>query len=392
MMARVRAITSKTGSDPRVYLHRGLTKHWVVSNEVLRDLGFNWGKIVHVSDKQLESIPTAEPITSVNQKIFNSRGFVYCIEHTWSDDFSFGISGWAVGKKTPVKSLTIEALGQKKKVRQWVEKSEIFDYFSTNTAYAVKKNCGFMLIIPRKPTHKIKLTVNNQTGPAYTANYDVKRRPIVADFPFDKNLEQKFRDIVNDKGLSVLEVGSRISPGGINKRDFFKGASDYVGVDYLPGETVDVVGDAHELSKHFRRRKFEALYSDSVLEHLAMPWKAVLEMNKVLKKGGYVFHSAPACWVPHDMPWDFWRFSDAGMKSLFSDPFGFKVIDVSYTAPVSVHVNGEASDEYANFPVSPAFGFVSVLAQKTHNISRRKLRFNFSLKNVVGETTYPKWD
>jgi len=90
-------------------------------------------------------------------------------------------------------------------------------------------------------------------------------------------------------------LGSRISPGGINKRGFFKSAKKYVGFDCLPGETVDVVGDIHELSKYFHE-KFDAIYSDSVLEHLAIPWKAVIEINKVLKKDGYIYHSAPSCW------------------------------------------------------------------------------------------------
>src|SRR5262249_51953769 len=162
-------------------------------------------------------------------------------------------------------------------------------------------------------------------------------------------------------------------------RQYFKKASRYVGFDYHPGKLVDVVGDAHKLSSYFDAGEFDALYSDSVLEHLAAPWKAVIEMNRVLKKGGYTYHSAPSTWVLHDMPWDFWRFNDAGFKSLFSKAFGFELIDVSYEGPVHIHLDGAVDDTYAKMPLSPAFGFVSILARKTKNINALQTRFNHSL-------------
>ncbi len=388
------AVTSATGHDPRVYLIENGKKRWLINEQIMAQYGIGWNDIKRISAEKLDSYITAYPLTSANQKIYETKDYIYCIEETWSDDSALGIVGWAVGKKSPLKSLTIEFGGKKKKISHWVNRPEIVEYFSSTSSMPVTHDCGFMAIIHQDKEHVFSFMPNSKQ-PASKLAYATNSNEIAfPNFPMNKNLEKQFRDIVNNNQLSVLEVGSRVSPGGINKRAFFKKAASYTGIDYLPGKTVDVVGDAHQLKKHFKGKKFGALYSDSVLEHLAMPWKAVIEMNGVLKKGGYIYHSAPACWIPHDMPWDFWRFSDASMKILFSEPFGFKVIDVEFTAPVNLRLNSKAGDDYARFPLSPAFGFVSVLAQKVRNIDRQKIRFNVDLKRILGDdkSTYPEWN
>ncbi len=60
---------------------------------------------------------------------------------------------------------------------------------------------------------------------------------------------------------------------------------DYVGMDIREGANVDRVGDAHELSSVFPDQKFDGVMSFSVVEHLLMPWKVVIELNHVLNTG-----------------------------------------------------------------------------------------------------------
>ena len=50
---------------------------------------------------------------------------------------------------------------------------------------------------------------------------------------------------------------------------------------------MDVVGDAHKLSSYFHD-EFDLIFSSAVFEHLAMPWRASIEIIKLLKKGGYI--------------------------------------------------------------------------------------------------------
>jgi len=71
----------------------------------------------------------------------------------------------------------------------------------------------------------------------------------------------------------------------------FSHCADYVGFDIIAGNGVDIVGDAHRLSESFPPDHFDFVFSISVFEHLLFTWKAILEINKVMKSGGYVYLS-----------------------------------------------------------------------------------------------------
>jgi SAM-dependent methyltransferase len=135
---------------------------------------------------------------------------------------------------------------------------------------------------------------------------------------------------------AVLELGSR-NVSGITRRDLFPHSSEYVGFDILPGEGVDMVGDIHRLSGYCPAQHFDIVYSISVFEHLLFPWKAVLEINKVLKKGGYVYLSTHPVWPEHEMPWDFWRFPRNGFHGLFNRHTGFEILSLAEGLPCKAY-------------------------------------------------------
>lgn len=97
-------------------------------------------------------------------------------------------------------------------------------------------------------------------------------------------------------------------------------------LDLCPGAGVDVVGDAHRLSEHFPTEHFDAITSTATFEHLFMPWKVVLEMNKVLKPGGLVFVLTHQSIGMHDEPNDFWRYTQHGWAALFNEATGFEIV------------------------------------------------------------------
>ena len=49
-----------------------------------------------------------------------------------------------------------------------------------------------------------------------------------------------------------------------------------------------------------------------------MPWKAILEINAVLAEGGLLFVATHQSWPPHELPWDFWRYSPAAFQALLT--------------------------------------------------------------------------
>ncbi|MDX2159247.1 MAG: class I SAM-dependent methyltransferase [Hyphomicrobiaceae bacterium] len=96
-------------------------------------------------------------------------------------------------------------------------------------------------------------------------------------------------------------------------------------LDIVAAPGVDVVGDAHELSRHFSPGSFDAVFCRSVLEHVAMPWKVAVEVAKVLRPGGIgMFHTHQTVGM-HDLPWDFWRFSDSAWDAIFNARTGFAI-------------------------------------------------------------------
>jgi hypothetical protein len=133
----------------------------------------------------------------------------------------------------------------------------------------------------------------------------------------------------------VLEIGSR-ARSGHDYRHIVPRELEYVGLDILAGPNVDIVGDAHKLSRLFPSDSFDGLYSIAVFEHLMMPWLVVLEMNKVMKVGAVGWIVTHQTFPLHEIPWDFWRYSIYTWRALFNKSTGFEVIDARMGEPVTI--------------------------------------------------------
>jgi SAM-dependent methyltransferase len=151
----------------------------------------------------------------------------------------------------------------------------------------------------------------------------------------------------------ILEIGSR-ARSAINFRSFVPTTLRYVGLDILKGPNVDIVGDAHELEKLFGRHRFVASFSWSVFEHLAMPWKVALELNRVLKPGGIVYNATHQTWPLHEEPWDFWRFSQHSWQAIFNAATGFELIEAACGEPARIHPI-RSNPATRSVPGEPAF-------------------------------------
>lgn len=203
-------------------------------------------------------------------------------------------------------------------------------------------------------------------------------------------LFDQFRQEVNDGHLRVLEIGSRIvSPGSVSKRSLFPGASEYVGFDYYKDDNTDIAGDAHQLASLVGEGAFDAIFSLAVLEHIAMPWVLAREINRALKVGGLTYHGTVFAWPPHERPWDFWRFSDEGLKTLFAPAMGFEVEAAGMFDPVRMTFL-DLKPGQERFALCEAYASSSILARKTRDLETAEQAKPADLKGVVGDTHYPK--
>lgn len=160
----------------------------------------------------------------------------------------------------------------------------------------------------------------------------------------------------------VLEIGSR-ARSGITRRELIAPHLRYTGLDIMPGPNVDAVGDAHQLSQLFAPNRFVAVFSLAVFEHLAMPWKVALEINRVLAPGGLVFVNTQQTWPVHEEPWDFWRFTAHSWRCLFNSATGFEILSTAHGEPARVHPIWD-SPVARDMHLSPAYLWSSVIARK----------------------------
>lgn len=159
----------------------------------------------------------------------------------------------------------------------------------------------------------------------------------------------------------------------------------HVGLDIHPGPNVDVVGDAHSLRRVLgRRERFDAVVSLSVFEHLAMPWKVVLELNGVLGNGGLVLVETHQTFPLHEVPWDYWRYSNDAWFALFNPATGFVIEDVAMGEPAAV-VPRFSHAIVAGNEHGQAYLGAGVIARR---VGRTRLRWDVDLDDVVTDA-YP---
>ncbi|MBI5827443.1 MAG: class I SAM-dependent methyltransferase [Deltaproteobacteria bacterium] len=236
------------------------------------------------------------------------------------------------------------------------------------------KNLLKMLPIQKERTALFRDIV---VGPYYQR--DTFQDPYHANFSF-------FRQEVNKlEKYRILELGARNG----NVKASFTGYEEYIGFDIHPGEGVDVVGDGHCLSKYFPEERFDAVMSVSVFEHLAMPWKVILELNRVMKTGGLLFIATHPTWPSHATPWDFWRYSKEAFKVLLNSSTGFEIIKNDEGLPCSILPFGHEK-AMQQLHKQPANLGVSVVARKCAPYDKH-LAWDVDITKILN-STYPVRD
>src|SRR5262245_18835891 len=109
----------------------------------------------------------------------------------------------------------------------------------------------------------------------------------------------------------VLDVGSKDAP--------YRGivpATSYLTMDLSPGAGADVIGDIHSIPRS--DGSFDTVLATEVLEHCRRPQVAVDEIHRVLRVGGTCVLSTRFLYPVHGSPGDYFRFTDEGLRELFS--------------------------------------------------------------------------
>ncbi len=128
--------------------------------------------------------------------------------------------------------------------------------------------------------------------------WSTHRDPAVA----QEELASRFAALA--EGELALNVGS-------GESDLHRQA---INVDLQPSEHSDALCNA--LALPFADMSFEFVLSQETLEHVANPFLAVKEMERVLKPNGLVYIQVPFILGYHPDPDDYWRFTRTGVQRL----------------------------------------------------------------------------
>ena len=147
-------------------------------------------------------------------------------------------------------------------------------------------------------------------------------------------------------GMLVLDAGAGKSP----YRKFFRHATyeaaDFaaLGTQYAP---LDYVCDISDIPVEDGR--FDRVLFNQVLEHLPEPASALTELHRVLKPGGRLFCSVPLFFQEHQAPYDFFRYTQYGLKKLFGDA-GFEIVRIEWLEGYFGTLSYQFSHMYNHLP------------------------------------------
>jgi SAM-dependent methyltransferase len=124
------------------------------------------------------------------------------------------------------------------------------------------------------------------------------------------------------EGSRVLNIGS-----GGEVMDVIKKAMrphvQIVSTDIDPARKPDVVDDITDTK--IDPESFDYIICAEVMEHVNEPFKAAENIHNILRHGGKAFVSTPFQFPLHDAPYDYFRYTEFGLKNIFNR---FRVAEV----------------------------------------------------------------
>jgi SAM-dependent methyltransferase len=111
----------------------------------------------------------------------------------------------------------------------------------------------------------------------------------------------------------LLDLGAGNQPF----KEWYSGlAEKCVSVDVTPAPGLDVLSLAAPLP--FRSAAFDTVLCTQVLEHVHDAEAVVSEIARILKPGGRVIITIPFLYPTHEAPFDFWRTTHLGLRSVLT--------------------------------------------------------------------------
>jgi SAM-dependent methyltransferase len=140
------------------------------------------------------------------------------------------------------------------------------------------------------------------------------RRYVLPSLTHDSQVKNRYLKLIENfkgKEIKVLVIGAGQKSSYYKEIFGKKTVTSDVHLQY----GVDLVLDAHNIP--FANETFDIVLAQQVLEHCIRPWQVAEEFERVVKKDGLIQIEVPFCFPYHSAPYDFYRFTYSGLRSLF---------------------------------------------------------------------------
>lgn len=142
------------------------------------------------------------------------------------------------------------------------------------------------------------------------------------------NSSREYLDQFTKEAALSLPPDSKVLDAGAGKCLYKKHfinhnyeTADFCQIDKKYGE-ITYVCDLSEIP--VPNESYDLVLLTQVLEHLPDPEKVLHELNRVLRPGGELWLSTPLYYEEHEIPYDFYRYTQYGLQQLL-ERTGYKV-------------------------------------------------------------------
>jgi SAM-dependent methyltransferase len=138
-----------------------------------------------------------------------------------------------------------------------------------------------------------------------------------------------YKSILENAGQlkgKLLDIGCGSKP----YKNLFR-VNLYIGLDIKNSshshtdESIDVYYNGRSFP--FKDEQFDSAFSSEVFEHIFELDEVLREINRVMKKNGLALFSVPFVWDEHEIPFDFGRYTEFGIRYLL-EKNDFNILEI----------------------------------------------------------------
>lgn len=153
-----------------------------------------------------------------------------------------------------------------------------------------------------------------------------------------QRFRERFLSPRRHESLVIYDLGSQ-DVNGSYRPLFAEPGWRYVGLDMAPGPNVDLVLRTPYAWREVASESADVVISGQAFEHIRYFWITILEVARVLKRGGICCLIAPSSGPEHRYPVDCWRFYPDGFAAL-ADYAQLQALEVSTQWHDEGHADG----------------------------------------------------